>query len=236
MGFNLETTPPTFPAWISKPKSLRLHCHCWRVWGNNKRWAVENKVTIRLAQPSDDSQVQSLDERVVPYRPEDQPEVEAMYARARLAEKTNERWVPIPGPKLIADASETSYLAFWVAVLAARNQTERIVGMVGVGRLNFDMLPSSMPFTQAIWGQVGVLELQHLRVDPDFRGYGIGQQLCQTVINWSKEHGCPLLLVNTTSPQRPARRLYQKLGFQEVAVSYVGLYEMVWMELPPIDR
>lgn len=75
------------------------------------------------------------------------------------------------------------------------------------------------------------VELRHLRVDPDTRGMGIGQKLCQLGIDWAAKQGYQMLLVNTTTPQTPARSLYQKLGFSETAVSFVGPYELVWMEL-----
>lgn len=64
------------------------------------------------------------------------------------------------------------------------------------------------------------------------RGYGLGTQLCQTVIEWSRQNGYKMLLVNTTTPQHPARNLYQKLGFKEKAKTFVGRYELVWMEKP----
>lgn len=76
-----------------------------------------------------------------------------------------------------------------------------------------------------------ILELQHLRVDPDLRGVGIGQRLCALVIDWARESGWKMLLVNTTTPQLPARALYCKLGFVEKAISFVDRYELVWMEL-----
>lgn len=148
-----------------------------------------------------------------------------MFARARVAENNPDLWAPIPtrpGP---------GYDAFWVAVLPAAGVKDTVVGVVGVGPLHPDMMPETMPYAQSLRMRQDFLELQHLRVDPDTRGQGIGQRLCQVVIDWTHERGTNMLLVNTTSPQHPARSLYRKLGFVETAVSFVGLYELVWMEL-----
>lgn len=191
-------------------------------------------INIRLMQPSDSSQIHSLESRVQPYRPEDQAAVDAMFERAAAAERDPDRWAPIPQPgqKSGDEAPEDSgYKAFWVAVTAENGQPERVVGMVGVGSMSFHILPRYGPFLDLLHSREDFLELQNLRVDPDFHGRGIGQQLCQTVINWAREQGCHSLFVNTTTPQIPARGLYHKLGFRDVTVTYVGKYELVWMEL-----
>jgi ribosomal protein S18 acetylase RimI-like enzyme len=61
------------------------------------------------------------------------------------------------------------------------------------------------------------------------QGQGLGTRLCQTVIEWSRpRYGT--LVVNTTTPQKPALQLYRKLGFQEVGLSFVDRYELVWLE------
>jgi GNAT superfamily N-acetyltransferase len=116
-----------------------------------------------------------------------------------------------------------------VAVLSEK-ANERIVGMAGVGKLNFDLLPSGMPFASALRQRSDFLELQHVRVAPDLHGYGIGTQLCQTAIQWTQQRGYKMLLVNTTVPQTPALNLYLKLGFQEKARTFVSKYELIWLE------
>ena len=189
-------------------------------------------IAIRLVQPSDSAQIQLLEERVQPYRPEDQAAVEAMFERATAIEGDNTHWAPIPQPAPGDKETEDSgYLAFWVAQMVEDGQPDRLIGMVGIGRMSFHILPRSGPFVESLRNRNDLLELQHLRVDPDFHGRGVGKQLCQTVIDWARDHGFKFLFVNTTTPQTPARSLYQKMGFREVAVTYVGKYELVWMEL-----
>ena len=189
-------------------------------------------VFVRLIQPFDAAQIQQLEARVQPYRPEDQAAVEAMFERAKAVEGDSDRWAPIPQPGPSSEeAADDGYLAFWVAAVPAEDGQEHIAGMVGIGPMSFHILPKSGAFVETMRGNESILELQHLRVDPDYQGRGIGRMLCQAVIDYAKVHGCRTLYVNTTTPQMPARSLYQKLGFREVAVTYVGKYELVWMEV-----
>ncbi len=38
------------------------------------------------------------------------------------------------------------------------------------------------------------------------------------------------LVLNTTAAQAPALALYRQFGFHELGRSYLGSYELVWME------
>ena len=104
--------------------------------------------------------------------------------------------------------------------------------MIGVGHVNYDILPLDVPYVQGLRQRHDFVELRHLRVAPDVHGYGIGTQLCQMVIDWARDKGYSMLLVNTTVPQIPARRLYEKLGFCETARTFISRWELVWMEKP----
>jgi ribosomal protein S18 acetylase RimI-like enzyme len=42
--------------------------------------------------------------------------------------------------------------------------------------------------------------------------------------------GLRSLVLNTTVAQLPALALYRKLGFNELGRSYLGSYELVWMQ------
>ncbi|HEY9661695.1 MAG TPA: GNAT family N-acetyltransferase [Allocoleopsis sp.] len=52
-------------------------------------------------------------------------------------------------------------------------------------------------------------------VDPDFQGRGIGSDLTQFALNWMKEAGMSVAMVETGGDlgHTPARRTYEKLGF-----------------------
>ncbi len=54
-------------------------------------------------------------------------------------------------------------------------------------------------------------------VDPDFRGRGIGTSLISEVVQTLKDKGAELLQVSTLLHDIPAQRIYEKLGFIELA-------------------
>jgi ribosomal protein S18 acetylase RimI-like enzyme len=54
-------------------------------------------------------------------------------------------------------------------------------------------------------------------VDPEYRGRGIGTALTRHVVDYLKQQGARVLAVWTLEADEPARRLYERLGFQELA-------------------
>jgi len=56
-------------------------------------------------------------------------------------------------------------------------------------------------------------------VDPDHRGKGIGTALVRAVVERLKAEGARVLRVTTLASDIPARRVYEKLGFVELARS-----------------
>lgn len=70
-----------------------------------------------------------------------------------------------------------------------------------------------------------------MRVAEDMWRQGIGTQLAELVIDWCRLHGIRTLVLNTTSPQKPAIGLYTKLGFCEMDRTFLGRYELVWFRL-----
>jgi GNAT superfamily N-acetyltransferase len=188
-------------------------------------------IHIRAYRPADLPQVERLDAQVQPYRPEDRANVQAMYARALEAQRRNDaRWMADPETG-IRETPE-SYLAFWVAEPVEPAPTPALVGTVGVRLFQAGLeMPPEFNLAQAWQSRGDVAELRHLRVAPDARGQGLGGRLCQTVIDWTREQGYGTLVVNTTSAQLPALRLYQRLGFREVGRTFIDAYELVWSEL-----
>jgi GNAT superfamily N-acetyltransferase len=58
-------------------------------------------------------------------------------------------------------------------------------------------------------------EIYMVAVDPDFQGHGIGTALTEFALNWMKEAGMSVAMVETGGDpgHAPARRTYEKLGF-----------------------
>jgi ribosomal protein S18 acetylase RimI-like enzyme len=75
-------------------------------------------------------------------------------------------------------------------------------------------------------------EVRRLRVDPEWRRRGVGDALMRRLMEFAEESGLRVLVLNTTSAQGPALRLYGKLGFVEVGRTWIDVYELVWMRGP----
>lgn len=64
-------------------------------------------------------------------------------------------------------------------------------------------------------------EIYMVAVDPDFQGRGIGSALTQFALDWMKEAGMSVAMVETggDSGHAPARRTYEKLGFRLLPIA-----------------
>lgn len=58
-------------------------------------------------------------------------------------------------------------------------------------------------------------EIYMVAVDPDFQGHGIGSALMKFALDWMKDAGMSIAMVETGGDpgHAPARRTYEKLGF-----------------------
>ena len=58
-------------------------------------------------------------------------------------------------------------------------------------------------------------EIYMVAVDPDFQGHGIGSALTEFAVNWMKDAGMSVAMVETGGDpgHAPARRTYEKAGF-----------------------
>ncbi len=58
-------------------------------------------------------------------------------------------------------------------------------------------------------------EIYMVAVDPDFQGRGIGSALISFALDWMKDAGMSIAMVETGGDRghAPARRTYEKLGF-----------------------
>ncbi|XP_063315773.1 N-acetyltransferase 8-like [Pelobates fuscus] len=56
-------------------------------------------------------------------------------------------------------------------------------------------------------------ELKRLTVTRSHRGKGIAKALCRTVIDFARQRGCEAVVLETSSNQIDAQKLYEKMGF-----------------------
>jgi ribosomal protein S18 acetylase RimI-like enzyme len=193
--------------------------------------------SIRHYRANDAAQLEHLYARVGnPYRPEDEAEVLAMRRRALQAMATNSHWSPMRTDE--PHVTEAAHLAFWVAVTGPSGSGEEIIGSLGlrivgdaasatIDTADFSGLPSAGPWINA--GDVG--EVRRLRVAPEWRRRGVATALTSQLIAWAGEgHRLRTLVLNTTAAQGPALALYRKFGFHELERTYLGSFELVWMQ------
>jgi RimJ/RimL family protein N-acetyltransferase len=84
--------------------------------------------------------------------------------------------------------------AFWVVRDGAR-----VVGSVGVDRKDEQ-----------------TAELKRLYVDASLRGRGIGQQLVETVLDWTRAEGLARVVLWSDTRFENSHRLYRRLGFTQL--------------------
>jgi GNAT superfamily N-acetyltransferase len=156
-----------------------------------------------------------------------------MQQRARQAQVAGNRWSPLRTDE--RPVSEAAHLAFWVAVSGGAD--DEIIGTVGLRRVGDSETAGSdtaeescLPWAED-WVRSGdVGEVRRMRVAPEWRRHGVGTALMQHLTRHAHQvlefHR---LVLNTTSAQRPALTLYEKLGFQELERSYLGPYELIWL-------
>ena len=59
-----------------------------------------------------------------------------------------------------------------------------------------------------------IVHLYQMWVDPGHRGLGIGRALVETVVEWAGQRKAQSIVLQVTCGDRPARRLYDAMGFR----------------------
>ena len=188
-------------------------------------------VTIRKMRPADQPQAEALWNGMSPYRPGDEPEVEAMYDRALHARDAGDsRWKSLMAVE--SDDLPSSCVENWVAVVSSGKGGDRIVGTVQVvSPTALSEMPTDHPLSRELRLRDDVAELRLMRVAEDMWRQSIGTQLTESAIDWCRDHEVRTLVLNTTTPQKPAIGLYHKLGFRESARTFLDRYELVWLRI-----
>ena len=63
-------------------------------------------------------------------------------------------------------------------------------------------------------------ELKRLYVRKAFRGFGLGRQLTEAVLDSARKRGYSCVLLDTLDAMESARALYQDLGFEDIPPYY----------------
>lgn len=162
------------------------------------------------------------------YRSADHAAIRTLHDRTTPAGQTATTAHPSP-PDLENIAA--TYQAFWVAVDTA-DPAEPVVGMVGV-RPPGDEVPAA-----GLCGRQDIVQLKRMRVAPERQRRGIGRRLLATAVAWARNQGYHAIVLDTTVEQAAAVALYRSTGFRPVGRSTLGVYTLLWFELPlrPADR
>ena len=181
--------------------------------------------------PDDQPQAEALWKGLSPYPPGDEAEVEAMYERAlRARDAGDSRWKSLKAMEsddLAPVCSENCV----TAVPSGRGE-DRIVGTVQVvSPTALSEMPTDHPLSRELRLRDDVAELRLMRVAEDMWRQGIGTRLAEVAIDWCRDRGDRTLVLNTTTPQKPAFGLYHKLGFRKAARTFLDRYELVWLRL-----
>ena len=188
-------------------------------------------IVVRAMRPDDRPQAEALWKGLSPYRPGDEAEVEAMHERALCARDAGDtNWKSIEAME--SDALAHNRSASWVAAMPPGSGAGRIVGTVQVvSPKALSEMPTDSPLSRDLRLRDDVAELRCMRVAEDMWGQGIGTHLAERVIDWCRLHGIRTLVLNTTTPQKPAIGLYNKLGFYEMDRTFLDRYELLWFRL-----
>lgn len=109
--------------------------------------------------------------------------------------------------------------------LAALEAGDLFVGIAedgcvaAAGRINQEQVDV---YADAAWAYPAppaqVMVLHALVVDPARAGQGWGRRFVHFYEAFAAQHGCPYLRMDTNEINRPARRLYESLGFREAGI------------------
>ncbi len=104
------------------------------------------------------------------------------------------------------------YLKYWtvhphVFLVAVDERDNSVVGTIAIQKKSEDMC-----------------EINRTSVRKDARKYGIGRKLVEAITEEAKCKGFSNIYLETSSAQKSAIRLYDRLGFKEVGVEDAGNY------------
>lgn len=97
----------------------------------------------------------------------------------------------------------------------------------GAERVGGSVVAWNTPGVNMLEGRMELAALWDIRVDPEHRAQGIGSQLFTKAVEWSHDHGCQLLKVETQNNNVAACRFYARQGCR-----LGGIHQWAYPDLP----
>ena len=140
--------------------------------------------------------------------------VSGIYARIHTAEENGE--AVIGWQRGVYPERETALAALRRDDLFVMEDSGRPVGAAIVNQIQVDV------YSQGSWRHPAepheVMVLHTLVIDPETQGKGYGTRFVRFYEDYALEHGCPYLRIDTNERNAAARRLYQRLGYEEIGI------------------
>jgi GNAT superfamily N-acetyltransferase len=132
-----------------------------------------------------------------PHQPSDQAQIEWLYSRTPPAGQV--AWRPLSLPDDLRHIPVT-FASFWVATEPIQ-EGEAIVGVTGVA----DAITSlDAPVPEFLTPIERTARLHHVAVAPERWRHSIGRRLVLIAIEWARQNGYRMVILNTTPQQKAA--------------------------------
>jgi len=133
------------------------------------------------------------------------------------------RW---PADRATVEVLFRKYVASLAEDISFQNVDEELAGLPGkyarpggVVLLAWDGAEAAGAVAYRMF-EPGVCEMKRLYIRPEFRGYGLGRELAEELIEHARARGYRTMLLDTLASMASARALYRDLGFSAVAPYY----------------
>ena len=141
-------------------------------------------------------------------------EVSDIYARIHTAEENGE--AVVGWQRGVYPERETALSALMRDDLFVMEADGSVVGAGVVNQMQVDV------YSQGRWKHPAepseVMVLHTLVIDPETQGKGYGTRFVRFYEDYALEHGCPYLRIDTNERNAAARRLYRRLGYEEIGI------------------
>jgi GNAT superfamily N-acetyltransferase len=156
------------------------------------------------------------------YRKTDQAQLRWLYERTPPAGQV--AYAPQPWDGHLEHIDE-HYVSFWVAI-HTDGERQGVVGALGLERVG--EISIGPPVPDFIDTARPTVRIHEMRTAPELQRQGIGRQLLDAALEWSRGQRYELMILETTRQQEAAVAFYEATGFTAAGHSVIGRWDLVW--------